>query len=183
VIVAIDHATALSDLPAAGNVRLAVPVWNAECSYNSIRVAVKRFVRAGYVKWECSDLATLRTLKRAGVEDISADWSLYAFNYPALRLLSELGVRRFVASPENNFQNISFLKESPFEVEFLVQQSVPLFISKVEPKVSGRVGQYNVFSLNGLFVTVRNRPVLFKHDEMSSTRIDLSWDPPLSEGF
>jgi putative protease len=183
VIVAIDADTNLSDIASLdNNIRLSVPVWNDECSYNSIRIAVKRFVREGFVKWECSDIATLRTLKEIGVKDIVADWTLYAYNYPALKFLSDCGVRRFVASPENNSENIAFLKESGFHVEFLVQQTVPLFISKVEPKSYGQLGEYKVYKRNNLFVTARNKPTLFKCDGTHSTRIDLSWDPPLEKG-
>ena len=178
VIVAIDGADspdelALGDLPRE-RVRLALGVYNGELELNRLRTAVKRFVRASFLKWEASDLATLRLLKGVGVGDITADWSLYAFNLCALRSLSALGVRRFVASPENGRENLQFLAESGFAVEFPVQQSTPLFISLTEP--AARPRELAVYRRDGLWVTTRPVPRTFEVPEGVSTRVDLSWD-------
>ena len=115
------------------NVRFALPVYTAEPEFNKLRVVVKQGLRAGQSKWEASDLATLRMLRELGVTDITADWTLYAFNSRALAELSEMGVKRFVASPENNRENLQYLAESGYDVEFLVQQSTPLFVSLTKP--------------------------------------------------
>jgi len=141
VIVAINAETTSESLstfnhqPPTSNLRLALPVYTAEPDFNRLRTTVKRFLREGYEKWEAGDLATLRMLKALGVKDITADWTLYAFNSHALAALSELGVKRFVASPENTRENLQYLSESGFDVEFLSQQSTPLFISLTKPEV------------------------------------------------
>ena len=157
------------------DIRLALPVYTSEIGFNRLRSAVKRLLRAGYARWEASDLATLRMLRTLGVTDITADWTLYAFNLSALRALAVLGVRRFVASPENNLENRRFLAESGHPVEFIVQQSTPLFISLTEPR--SRPTDLAVFRRDGLWVTTKKAPRTFDAPPGVSTRIDLSWDP------
>ena len=156
-------------------IRLALPVYTAEPEFNKLRSAVKRFLRAGFAKWEASDLATLRMLKQLGVTDITADWTLYAFNSRALAELSEMGVKRFVASPENNRENLQYLAESGYDVEFLVQQSTPLFVSLTEP--AAKPAELAVFRRDGLWVTTKPTPRTFEVPGGVSTRLDLSWDP------
>ena len=161
-------------LPAAGSaLRLALPVYTAEPEFNKLRSMVRRLRREGYERWEASDLATLRMLKAAGIEDITADWTLYAFNSRALAELAELGVKRFVASPENTRENLQYLAESGYDVEFLSQQSTPLFISLTKP---GEQDELAVFERDGLWVTTRPVPRTFPVPEGASTRIDLSWN-------
>ena len=157
-----------------GGDRVALPVYTSELEYNRLRVAVKGLIRKGCRKWEVADLAGLRLIKSLGIDDITADWSLYAFNSAALATLAELGVRRFVASPENSRENLQYLAESGYDVEFLVQQSTPLFISLTEPKPQTELA---VFRSDGLYVTTRPEPRTFAAPEGASTRIDLSWDP------
>lgn len=155
------------------NVRLALPVYTPEPTFNQLRIAVKKLVRAGFAKWEASDLATLRLLKSVGVTDITADWTLYAFNSRALALLSDLGIRRFVASPENDRENLQYLAESGYAVEFLSQQSTPLFISLTEPV---KQTELIVFRRDNLWVTTRPVPRTFDVPDGCSQRIDLSWE-------
>ena len=154
--------------------RLALPVYTAEPAFNKLRILVKRLVREGFAKWEASDLATLSLLKSAGVEDITADWTLYAFNSRALAELSALGVRRFVASPENGRDNLQYLAESGYDVEFLSQQSTPLFVSLTKPAAETADG-LSIFRRDGLWVTTRPVPRTFDVPSGVSTRIDLSW--------
>ena len=156
-------------------VRLALPVYTAEPEFNKLRVAVKGFLRKGFTKWEASDLATLRMLKGLGTTDITADWTLYAFNSRALAELSEMGVRRFVASPENNRENLQYLAESGYDVEFLTQQSTPLFVSLTKPAANPT--EVAVFQRDGLWVTTRKTPRTFETPGGVSVRTDLSWDP------
>ena len=156
-------------------VRLALPVYTAEPEFNRLRVAVKGFLRKGFTKWEASDLATLRMLKGLGVTDITADWTLYAFNSRALAELSEMGVRRFVASPENGRENLQYLAESGYDIEFLVQQSTPLFVSLTKPAANPT--ELAVFQRDGLWVTTKRTPRTFETPEGVSVRTDLSWDP------
>lgn len=176
VIVAVSpDRSNLSNLSNRPSLRLATPVYTNEPSFNKLRSLVKRLVREGYEKWECSDLATLKMLKQIGVTDITADWTLYAFNARALAELSAAGVTRFVASPENSRENLQYLAESGYDVEFLEQQSTPLFISLTRP-AQVLDDQLVVYSRDGLWVTTRPAPRTFNLPEGVSTRLDLSWD-------
>ena len=158
-----------------GGDRVATPVYNGDADFPKLRAEAKRLVRNGCLCWEASDLATLRMLRSLGVEDITADWTLYAFNSQSLRELADLGVRRFVASPENGRENLQALAESGFDVEFLAQQSTPLFISLTEP--AARPQDLAVFRIGRLWVTTRPAPREFAAPHGASVRIDLSWDP------
>jgi hypothetical protein len=113
-------------------------------------------------------------LKSLGVEDVTADWTLYAFNASALKELSTLGVKRFVASPENGRENLQFLAESGYDVEFLAQQSTPLFISLTKP--ASKPKNLEIFSASGLWVTTALVPRTFDIPEGVSRRTDLSWN-------
>ncbi len=168
------------DLPRE-TTRLALPVYVAEKDFQKLRVAVKHLVRAGYTKWEASDLAGVSLLKACGVTEISGDWTLYAFNSAALQELTELGVTAFVASPENARDNLQFLAESGYPVAFLVQQSTPLFISLHRPAaLPDAASGLRVYTRQGLWITTRNVPRTFRPPtETSARRVDLSWDPPL----
>ena len=164
------------DLPEidSSRLRIALPVYTAEPEFNKLRVLVKRLVREGFAKWEASDLATLSLLKSVGVEDITADWTLYAFNSRSLAELTSLGVRRFVASPENGRDNLQYLAESGYDVEFLEQQSTPLFVSLTKPAAEKAEG-LSMFRRGQLWVTTRPVPRTFDVPDGASTRIDLSW--------
>ena len=138
---------------------------------------MKRFLRAGYDRWEASDLATLRMLRQLGVTDITADWTLYAFNARALAQISDLGVKRFVASPENGRDNLQYLAESGYDVEFLAQQSTPLFVSLTRPASETPDESLRVFVRDGLWVTTKAVPRTFDIPEGVAVRLDTSWDP------
>ena len=179
IIVSIESNRVGVESVGSDKVRLALPVYTAEPEFNRLRVAVKGFLRKGFTKWEASDLATLRMLKGLGVTDITADWTLYAFNSRALAELSELGVRRFVASPENGRENLQYLAESGYDIEFLVQQSTPLFVSLTKPAANPT--ELAVFQRDGLWVTTKRTPRTFETPEGVSVRTDLSWDPEWGE--
>jgi putative protease len=176
VVVAVNAGTEAAAVATLDHpcLRLALPVYNPELSFNALRSAVKRLLRAGFRRWEASDLATLRLLRSLGVEDITADWTLYAFNSRALSYLAGMGVGRFVASPENSRENLQYLAESGFHVEFLGQQSTPLFISLTPP--AGEVQGLAVFERDGLYVTARPVPRTFETPPGHPGRIDLSWN-------
>lgn len=177
VIVAVNSST--STLNFNSEVRLALPVYTNEPNFNKLRSLVKRLKREGFEKWECADLATLKMLKACGITDITADWTLYAFNQRALAELSAMGVKRFVASPENSRENLQYLAESGYDVEFLTQQSTPLFMSLTKP--AGETGDLVVYQRDNLWVTTKAVPRTFNLPEGVSTRLDLSWDPPTPE--
>lgn len=179
VIVAINADTADElppERPNAPAIRLALPVYTAEPSFNRLRSAVKRLLRGGYAKWECADLATLRMLRALGVTDITADWTLAAFNAAALSELAAGGVTRFVASPENGRENLQYLAESGFAIEFLTQQSTPLFLSLTEPAPYSSESVCT-FRKDGLWVTTKRVPRTFDVPTGVATRLDLSWEP------
>ena len=169
----IRHSTAAATCGISA-IRLAMPVYTHEADLNKLRVMVKHMRREGFEKWEASDLATLKILKAAGITDITADWTLYAFNSQSLAAVAELGVKRFVASPENTRENLQYLAESGYDVEFLSQQSTPLFVSLTRP---GDQSELAVFERDGLWVTTKRVHRTFDLPEGVSTRIDLSWDP------
>ena len=179
IIVAVTSSTSDDEVGtfAASTTRLALPVYTAEPDFSKLRVLVKRLHREGFEKWEASDLATLRLLKAAGVSDITADWSLYAFNAHALAELSSLGVKRFVASPENVRENLSYLAESGYDIEFLAQQATPLFVSLTKPAAEQADG-LAIYRRDNLWVTTRPVPRTFDAPAGSSVRLDLSWNPP-----
>ena len=179
IILAVSGETTVDDLPDwceenVERVRLSLPVYTKEPEFNRLRVMVKGMLRRGFAKWEASDLATLRMLRTLGVDDITADWTLYAFNSRALAALAELGVRRFVASPENSRENLQYLAESGYDIEFLVQQSTPLFVSLTKPAAEPK--GLSVFLRDGLWVTTKPVPRTFDVPSGVSVRLDLSWD-------
>ena len=166
------------DIPPTATLRLALPVYTPEGSFGALRVAVKRLVREGYDRWEAADFAGLRMLRALGIEDVTADWTLYAQNVHALRQLAEMGARRFVASPEASSETAAAIAESGYDVEFLSQQSTPLFISLTRPAaMPAKESALSVFERDGLWVTTRTVPRTFKAPSGASSRIDLSWSP------
>ena len=182
IVLAIGHlsgrAAESALAPFAGlPVRLALPVFTHERDVQNMRTAVKHLLRAGFTRWEASDLATLRLLRQAGVSDVSSDWTLYAFNRAALAELADLGVARAVASPENSQENLAFLAQSPLPVEFLEQQSTPLFISLTPPATERSIAPFTTFPLDGLWITTRATPRRFSPPAGAARRLDLSWDP------
>ena len=180
VVVAIGHS---GEVPEFGDdVRLALPVFTKEVDYSRFRARVKNLVRSGYAKWEAADLAGIRMLKSFGVEDITADWTVYSFNSQSILALSELGVKRCVLSPESDPRDVPHACVIP--AERLVQQSTPLFISVTKPAaedasrlVDAKGGEFTSFELDGLWITTRVVPKTFPASAASLTRIDLSWDP------
>ena len=182
VVVLVDGASDPDEVErlyaSAESIRLALPVYTPEHDMPALRLAVKRFIRLGYVKWEAASLAAVRLLKALGIDDITGDWSLYAYNLSALKEWTRLGIKRFTASPESSRDNLRFLAESGFDVEFLLQQSTPLFISLTPPAVlPPQDGELVSFEANGLWITTKRLPRLFDAVEGAPERIDLSWSP------
>lgn len=162
-------------LPGDVSCRIALPVFNAEAELPALRRFIRKALREGYGKWEASDLATLRILKILGVEDITADWTLYAFNPAALRELEKMGVKRFVASPENSSSNVEFLADCGFHIEFLSAQATPLFISLSAPAMRCGSVPYSVRKRDGLWITTRKHEREFHVPRGRSERYDISW--------
>ena len=169
----------------AADTRLALPVFTEEAAFAALRTRVKQLIRRGFRRWEAADLATLRLLRQCGLDDITADWSLYAFNHAAVRQLGELGVTRFVCSPENNAENLAdLMRRASFpRPEFLVRQATPLFISRTRPctpdpsRLIGLKGDtFAAYERDGLWITVRPEPRRFDAPPGGIRRTDFSWD-------
>ena len=167
-------------------IRLALPVFTHERDFGALRAAVKHMVNLGIDKWEAADLATLRLLRALGLADITADWTLYAFNAVALRQLAELGIRRHVASPESIPLSCSTGGSLPHP-ERLARQTTPLFISLTRPetpdpsRLVGLTGDtFAAYPLDNLWITARPEPRRFPTQPEAIRRIDLSWDPSTS---
>jgi collagenase-like PrtC family protease len=197
IVVAIGHlpgreveaALASRFASCAGRIRLALPVFTHEADFNALRSAVKHLMRAGFAKWEASDLAALRLLRALGATDITADWPLYSFNRAARALLAEMGVARTVVSPEMSAAAVAPLPVTTGapHVEFLVRQSTPLFISLTRPaaedpsRLTGLDGDsFTCYFSDGLWTTIRTEPRAFPRPSGDGVilRTDLSWDAP-----
>jgi hypothetical protein len=183
VVVAIGHS---GEVPEFGDeVRLALPAFTKESDYSRFRARVKNLVNSGYARWEAADLAGVRMLKSFGVDDITADWTLYSFNSQSVRALSELEVKRCVLSPEGEPRDMP--RSCPIPVECIIQQSTPLFISVTKPAADdpsrftdAKGGEFSSFELDGLWITTRVVPRTFPSPQNGIVRIDLSWDPEVS---
>ncbi len=185
--VVVSWSVSLDAADLSPDMRIALPVFTPEPQFGKLRSSVKRLVRAGFAKWEASDLATLRLLKQSGVSDITADWSLYAFNSAAAAELADAGVSRFTCSPENGEENLEALAgiAAP-RPEFLESQSTPLFISLTKPscddpsRLTGPKGdEFVSFAAGGLWITVRaDRRAFHVPSAARFVRVDMSWDPP-----
>ena len=158
-------------------IRLALPVFTHERDFGALRAAVKHMVNLGIDKWEAADLATLRLLRALGLADITADWTLYAFNSAARQQLADLGIRRHVASPE------SAPPSHTAGTEHLSRQSTPLFISLTRPETadpSRLVGlkgdEFAAYPIDGLWITARPEPRRYPAPPEAPLRVDLSWD-------
>ncbi|MBO6168184.1 MAG: U32 family peptidase [Kiritimatiellae bacterium] len=163
----------------APSVRISLPPYVPEMEFNKMRIAAKGLVRLGFDKWEVSGLGALRMLKALGVEDVSADWTLYAFNSASLASLAALGVKRFVASPENGAENLAYLAESGYDVELIANQTAPLFMSLTEPAAKESAGgRYRTYRLGRLWVTAKCEETHFGGREGVSARTDFSWNEP-----
>ena len=183
-VVAIGHSGELPEFD--DGVRLALPVFTREGDFGRLRGRVKSLVRAGYVMWEAADLAGLRMLRTLGICDITADWTLYAFNVQAAAELAEMGVKRCVMSPES-VPDIE-CGRYPLVVERLARQSTPLFISVTRPAAgdpsrltAANGDEFTAFRIDGLWVTTRLEPRSFAVAPDAPSRFDFSWDPPANE--
>ena len=163
-------------------IRLALPVFTHERDFGALRAAVKHMVNIGIDKWEAADLATLRLLRALGIADITADWSLYAFNAAARRQLADLGVVRHVASPESAPLSNAEGASLP-STEYLSRQSTPLFISLTRPEtpdpshLTGLTGDvFASYPIDGLWITARPEPRRYPAPPEAHRRVDLSWD-------
>ena len=87
-----------------------------------------------------------------------------------------------MTSPENSFETLNAFSRMPFHIEFLERQSTPLFISLTRP-CDEELSGYKVFRRDGLYITTRSLPRVFKVPEGVSRRVDYSWDENVGESI
>jgi len=84
----------------------------------------------GWTKWEAANLSAWGFLGRDGI-DLATDWSVYVINRAAALQVMQLGVGRFVLSPENGMENMrSLLSEFGPRAVVVVYQDTPQFIAE-----------------------------------------------------
>ena len=174
-------------------IRLALPLWTRDSDAEKLEGTISQLVNAGWRSWEIADLSGCARLRERGVEDITGDWSCYAFNHVAMEAWKDMGIRRLVLSAENGRENWDALLSLPFPTELLVYQHTPLFLAVTKPmvpaldettacKISSRSDQFFVERLDDLWVTVRREPycIMERTTELPTAvawRYDFSWTP------
>ena len=119
--------------------RLALPAICREADARALKPLIGKLWKTGSRKWEIANIGGFRLLAEAtgtspGQMDLTADWSLYTMNRQAAEQWIELGVCRFVLSPEDDERNMLDLV-SLFGPQAIVPvfQYTPLFISESKP--------------------------------------------------
>jgi len=179
--------------------RLALPLITRQHEEAVLYATVAALLSDGWRQWECADIGGWQVLRDATREplDLTADWSFYGLNHAARDLLAELGMTRAVASPEDTEANITALAAygAP-EIEVLVWQQTPLFVSETPPMVGAgqpspwtlvnrRGGRMITHRLDNRWVTVAEKPFslaghlhgLQRHG-VRWFRMDFLWSPP-----
>lgn len=173
VVIRINPGMALAEAATfpEGATRLALPVWTKEEDYAKLRTLAKRLAAAGWRKWEAGDVAALRMLRAIGMEDLTADWTLYATNQAALAELAEMGAKSSIESPEAH-------EELPGQTT-LEACTPPMFISLSKPAgaTSFTDGARNLesFFADGLWITIDGKTLRKTAPEGASSRTDISW--------
>ncbi len=138
VDVARDHPTLLLDKlnEAAAHIgkeriRLALPAVTRLWEDSGIRHKVERLRSEGWTCWEAANLSAWGYLGDTAGLDLSTDWSVYVLNRAAAQQLLDLGVSRFVLSPEDGLDNMrSLLAEFGPRAVVVVYQDTPQFIAE-----------------------------------------------------
>ncbi len=92
-------------------IRISVPVIVRPAVRHDYAPVVRKLFDGGWRRWEIGNLGGLDILRRAGGSasldgmDVTADWSLYAFNHVAAGEWFKLGIRRVTMCPEDTFDN------------------------------------------------------------------------------
>jgi putative protease len=189
VVVAIGHAPTekiervLAGLPKE-KTRLALPVWTCGAAEEAKMAAtVRTLFAAGWKKWEAAECGGAGILCEAGVEDWTADATLYAVNGAAIAALAARGAKRVVFPAELPREEAEKLAGEG--TEWLVYQKTPLFLSLTKPdgardgsRWTGRTGaEFETRRRDGLWVTTGESPrrasPLCRNETL---RTDLSWD-------
>ena len=120
---------------------------------------IDSLVRQGYIAWEVPGLAGVKMLADRGLQPVSADWTLYAFNREASACLRELGIASHVTSPEQDLDSLYQTDGRTCEPELLLYQHTPLYISATPPMVeeSGCGGSVRMKGEDGAELTAWQR--------------------------
>lgn len=188
ITVAVGHADAaaigraLAALPRE-KVRLALPVWTCGAEAEAALAAtVRKLLLAGWGKWEAAECGGAGILCEAGVEDWTADATLYAANPAALAALRARGAKRAVLPAElPRAEAETFAGEG---TEWLVRQKTPLFLSLTKPdgakdgsRWTDRAGrECETRRRDNLWVTTATSPRRAEPIPGAASRTDLSWD-------
>jgi putative protease len=138
-----DHPAALREkLAALGarigkeRIRLALPALTRAWEEKGLLHKIAEFRRDGWRKWEAANLSAWRFLDIDPLApdasiDLAADWSIYVINRLAARQLLDMGVTRFVLSPEDGFANArSLWREFGTRAVLIVHQDTPQFLAE-----------------------------------------------------
>jgi putative protease len=137
VDVARDHPATLVEklAQAAGHIgreriRLALPAVTRKWEEHGIRLKVDKLLAQGWTRWEAANLSAWGFLAGDGL-DLATDWSVYVINRAAALQLTDMGVSRFVLSPEDGFENMrSLFSEFGPRTVVVVYQDTPQFIAE-----------------------------------------------------
>jgi hypothetical protein len=113
-------------------IRLALPALTRKWEEHGIQLKVDKLRSQGWTRWEAANLSAWSFLAHdLGGLDLATDWSVYVINRAAALQLLDLGVTRFVLSPEDGFENIrSLLSEFGPRAVVVVYQDTPQFIAE-----------------------------------------------------
>ncbi len=142
VDIARDHPTALVEKleqlarhVGKERIRLALPAVTRKWEEHALQLKVAKLRSLGWTKWEAANLSAWGFLERDlngrdGL-DLSTDWSVYVLNRAAALQLFDLGVSRFVLSPEDGLENLRpLLAEFGPRAVLVVYQDTPQFIAE-----------------------------------------------------
>jgi len=188
----------LTQVPRA-RLRLALPLITRQHEAPVVQATIAALLSDNWQQWECADIAGWQMLQDAARAplDLTADWSFYGLNHVARALQAELGFSRAVASPEDSDENIAALAaHAKPEIEALVRQQTPLFISETRPIVDAgaeppwtlvnrRGARLITHRMDNRWVTVgeipfglaEHVPALQRHG-VRWFRADFLWSPP-----
>ncbi|MBR6372022.1 MAG: U32 family peptidase [Victivallales bacterium] len=85
-------------------IRLALPVIVRPAARHDYAPLAKKLAKAGWHKWEIGNLGGFDVFQGMDV-DLTADWSLYAFNHIAAGEWLKMGARRVTFCPEDTEEN------------------------------------------------------------------------------
>ncbi len=116
--------------------RLALPPLTRAWEEKGLRHKIAQLRGAGWTRWEAANLSAwsylgLDPLRPNPDIDLSCDWSVYVLNRLAVLQLTQMGVGRFVLSPEDGLENVrSLLAEFGPRAVLIVYQDTPLFLAE-----------------------------------------------------